>query len=612
MDGRGQSARPTSVTKTTKDESRSVSQVQQLFQLLVLIVVLLIGHLGYVQQTQAAALREYRATVDENGDKQISRQEIAAWFGANMGDGGSAAKFEGMVGKFDSNGDNVFNDGELRDFLDAMDEFPNVSPQIATLGGDHLEAQRNYLILLACVVCVVLLLLKVAIDRSARDYESIKKDMAQGKRALQSYEKEVAELKQDISVQKNEVEKLANAEYRDEERLSAAKAELREKESALSKAKSEMDVVKAEFSKVESKLGAAMSRLEKSGIRPRMSVHYTKPSRNQIKGSTPGTVAIKRLIATLDDDRDLWLDEDKVLGESRSKVMEITSVYTGEKRAMKKYENFASPDLIAELCACRDLPRHPNLMLYDKVIETDGSAFVIMEHLSADGSGMDLFELASLQKGISEALARKLFRGYFAGIAHLHNVCGVIHNDIKAENLYVLGASNEDDDRDAKTLLEKAHAKVIDLGMAMYPHGEPKRAEGAEAFAAPELLRSNFKTNSPKNAVLIEGPLPIATKEMDVYRLGVSLYQALHFKYPFNENGNYRVPLKFRYKGRRGEEVKTLSDLFPTEPVAAAVIDGRVSPLCQTFIKRCLAKVPAERPTAAEALNDAWFQTLLM
>ena len=106
-------------------------------------------------------------------------------------------------------------------------------------------------------------------------------------------------------------------------------------------------------------------------------------------------------------------------------------------------------------------------------------------------------------------------------------MCGVIHNDIKAENLYVLGASNEDDDRDAKTLLEKAHAKVIDLGMAMYPHGEPKRAEGAEAFAAPELLRSNFKTNSPKNAVLIEGPLPIATKEMDVYRLGVSLLALL-------------------------------------------------------------------------------------
>ena len=54
-----------------------------------------------------------------------------------------------------------------------------------------------------------------------------------------------------------------------------------------------------------------------------------KASRNRIEGSTPGAVSKRRIIATLDDDEDLWLDEDRVVGESRYKVFELTSVYTG-------------------------------------------------------------------------------------------------------------------------------------------------------------------------------------------------------------------------------------------------------------------------------------------
>ena len=46
---------------------------------------------------------------------------------------------------------------------------------------------------------------------------------------------------------------------------------------------------------------------------------------------------------------------------------------SGAKRAMKVYPadpktgEFSTPDLIAELCATRDLPRHANIKAYDKV-----------------------------------------------------------------------------------------------------------------------------------------------------------------------------------------------------------------------------------------------------
>ena len=50
------------------------------------------------------------------------------------------------------------------------------------------------------------------------------------------------------------------------------------------------------------------------------------------------------------DSDDLWLDEERVMGESRWQVFEVTSLYTGQKRAMKRYTadpdtgDFSTPD----------------------------------------------------------------------------------------------------------------------------------------------------------------------------------------------------------------------------------------------------------------------------
>lgn len=89
-----------------------------------------------------------------------------------------------------------------------------------------------------------------------------------------------------------------------------------------------------------------------------------------------------------------------------------------------------------------------------------------------------------------------------------------------------MGASRGDTDRDAPPAFEPLTAKIIDFGLALFPGRPPKPAEGNEAFAAPELLLPSFHSQAASKDVMLRiAERPLASKPMDVYRLGCSLYQ---------------------------------------------------------------------------------------
>lgn len=261
---------------------------------------------------------------------------------------------------------------------------------------------------------------------------------------------------------------------------------------------------------------------------------------------------------------------------SRHNLWKVTSISTGELRVMKCYERFDHEDLISELCATRDMTKHPGIMSFDKVIETAAEAFVLCEFLD----GKDLMDFYG--GGLPEATAQHLFRQLFGAMAHLHDECGVVHNDIKPDNLFVVGAGGPTD---------ALQAKIVDFGMACFPNLATKKAEpgcspGQPVYAAPELL-------DERNQRLSGSKMPLATRAMDIFRLGVTLYITLVGAYPW-------PPLP-----RPVAAGQAARQLVPADPAAAQKWSA-LSPECQAFVGRLLAFAVNERPSAAQAQQDAW------
>jgi serine/threonine protein kinase len=268
--------------------------------------------------------------------------------------------------------------------------------------------------------------------------------------------------------------------------------------------------------------------------------------------------------------------------QSSHDLWKVTNIATGEHRVMKCYKKFDHEDLISELCAARDLTPHPNIMRFDKVIETDAEAFVLCEFLD----GEDL--MAFYEQGVDEATAKHLFHQIFSAFAHLHGQCGVLHNDVKLENLFVVGTGGT---------TAQLQAKIIDFGLASFPGKKPKVANPGTcgfAYCAPELLNQAQKSLLPV--------LPHATKEMDIFRLGVVLYVLLMQQFPY-------PPIPLAALAEPSQPARPLSDeSFKKESHKVALGKWRaLSPECKELLGRLLAFDPKARPTAQAALEHAWF-----
>jgi len=166
-----------------------------------------------------------------------------------------------------------------------------------------------------------------------------------------------------------------------------------------------------------------------------------------------------------------------------------------------------------------------------------------------------------LREGRPEpAAAVELIAQAARGLGAAH-AAGIVHGDVKPDNLLL----------DAE-----GRVKVVDFGLAR-TSGEPVQAQGGAvygtpAYMAPELVRG----------AALEPPV-------DVYALGVTLYEALCDRWPFNAPS----PI--------GILQKHLEEPPPLDPLRAA---GLPEPLVG-LVARCLAKSPDERPESAAALADA-------
>ncbi len=199
--------------------------------------------------------------------------------------------------------------------------------------------------------------------------------------------------------------------------------------------------------------------------------------------------------------------------------------------------------------------RHDNILRVDNIGEQNGMLFMVMELLT----GTTLEQLNGMRPGglpIQQAVACMLQA--LAGLAHAHRN-NIIHRDLKPSNLF---------------LTNEGKIKILDFGIARHGESTSKLTNtgqaipGSPAYYAPEF--SEGASASPQS---------------DIYALGISLFELLAGRLPFEGGGSSEtqrlMSLLVQHSTKPLPDIRQFRREIP-EPLISV-------------LTRATAKVPAQR-----------------
>jgi serine/threonine protein kinase len=194
--------------------------------------------------------------------------------------------------------------------------------------------------------------------------------------------------------------------------------------------------------------------------------------------------------------------------------------------------------------------KHPNLVsLFDVRTDSLGDQWVVMEYVN--GASLEDV-LASFPTGLPLEEVQEWLSGIVAGVTYLHDR-GIVHRDLKPANVY----------------RENGTVKVGDVGLSKRlgsdRRGEHTQSVGTVYYMAPEVARGQY------------GP------EVDVYSLGVMLYEMLTGQLPFTGESTAEILMKHL--------------------TATPSLDG-IPDLLRPVVSRALAKDPHRRTSSVDLLNQ--------
>ncbi|KAI5853497.1 hypothetical protein BZA05DRAFT_336493 [Tricharina praecox] len=200
----------------------------------------------------------------------------------------------------------------------------------------------------------------------------------------------------------------------------------------------------------------------------------------------------------------------------------------------------------------RDGLKHPNVVEMTDFFEDDVNYYI--EMVPHGLPGMDLFDYIELKVNMDEDECRSIFIQVARALYHLHIKAGVVHRDIKDENVVLDGAGN---------------IKVIDFGSSAYIKNGPFDVfVGTIDYAAPEVLQGKSYKG----------------KEQDVWALGVLLYTICYKENPF-----YNI-----------------DEIMDREPRIPFVMSEVSLDLIKTMLDRDVDR----RPTIEQVIAHPWFEDL--
>jgi serine/threonine-protein kinase len=212
----------------------------------------------------------------------------------------------------------------------------------------------------------------------------------------------------------------------------------------------------------------------------------------------------------------------------------------GEQVAVKLVQTAGGVDLATEAMRVRDID-HPNIVRMLEVGSDATSCYLVMELVEGETLA------ARLGRGpIGEAALRSLGAAIADGMQAAH-ARGIVHRDLKPSNVMLRG--------DVPVIVDFGIAKSLGATSAAVT----ERRVGTVAYMAPEQL--------------VDG---LITPAVDIWALGVTLYEAATGELPFKSFVDGRLP-----------------PLFEAAPRLSTM-----SPAFADLVARCLDRDPSKRPAS--------------
>lgn len=183
----------------------------------------------------------------------------------------------------------------------------------------------------------------------------------------------------------------------------------------------------------------------------------------------------------------------------------------GKEVALKRIQRHIDIELRG-VSQCLNL-KHVNLIsLWDIREDSQGNGWVVMEYVPG-GSLRDVIEAS--RSGMEFEKVQDWFRGIASGVRHLHNH-GIVHRDLKPGNIFW------DEDERVVKIGDYGLSKLMSAGRLS---GQTESV-GTFHYMAPEIGRG------------------IYGKEIDLYALGIILYEMLTGQVPFDGESSQEIMMK--------------------------------------------------------------------